>query len=251
MDPGDTFRSLKLAAPWVLAAGMALGATALVARTIPPNTFNPLCTYDLTYRLNATIEVGGRQYTSQVVVQGAHSRDWIARINTAGCRSTYGTALPFRLADDRVVLLRPHLCRAARRALAGTEKDYEAGNFRRAMAERRTVEVTRLCNGIGHDWRSRIRVAEGYLIDNAERPRHWRGFGFGHPLPPSDEIIRLVRASAQAADIWPSDPLAEVAPGVLKTHFRYTDWLDSPEAILSSSRRRSLFRQTGYVAEPF
>ena len=158
-------------------------------------------------------------------------------MNGNGCKQTYGMAVPFRLADDRVVLLRSRICRGALRALAGSRENFDARNFGRAMSARKTIDLTQHCSGIGADLRASPTTADGYLVDNAEHPTRWRGFGLGQPLPDSGEVIRLVAATAQAIDTMPADDLATVAPGVLKATFRYQQWWDSPEAILSYHRR--------------
>jgi hypothetical protein len=247
MDLRESFRSFKLAAPWVLAAGMVLGATALFHHTIPPNTISPFCTYDLTYRLNATIEVGGRHYASQVAFQQPRRRGWI--MNLATCRPSYGVAMPFRLPNDRVVLLWTNICDEAQKALADRTGRFYPREFRRAMAEGRTIDVTRHCIGIIDSRDAPYHKADGYVLDNGERPAHWGQFRFGHPLPFTDSVIRLVSATAQAVDIWPTDQLDKLAPGVFKTVFKGKEWSDSPAAMFSENQRRGWFPRYRYVAE--
>jgi hypothetical protein len=213
----------------------------------PPNTFHPFCTYDLTYRLNATIDVGGRQYSSQVVFQNSHSRRWIEVMNSAGCLPKYGTALPFRLADDRLILLRTGICPTAKNRLSRTDNFYHipANDFTDAMAKRQTIDLAAYCSGIGKDqrpswvleeqWR---RLGDGFVIDNAEHPKRWQKLLFGDTLLGSDDVIRIVSATAEAIDIWPTDNLDKDAPAVLRTHFKYKEWYESPESIVSFDRRR-------------
>src|ERR1700719_2631084 len=100
-----------------------IGLVFVVYERAPPNTFNPFCTYDLTYRLNVTIEVAGKQYSSRVVNQSSRARAWIATIG-ARCEQTHGTALSFRLADNRLVLISSYICSRARRAIVDTRDDY-------------------------------------------------------------------------------------------------------------------------------
>ena len=230
----------------------------------PPYTFSAVCTYDLTYRLTLTIDVGGKQYTSEVVHQQSRSREWISVMNSSGCQQTYGTAVPFRLADDRLILLRSHICGAAQRQFReppnygkpnvgryySALKEREKDPFARAMAEHRKIDVVRYCAGISRD-RYLGRFTDGFVIDNADRPTRWKGFQFGDSLSESDEVIRLIAATAEAADIWPADDLDRIAPAVLRTNFKNQSWSDSPEAILSFSRRYNLNKKFAHQAGPY
>ncbi len=45
--------------------GVIAAAAFGVYQLIPPYALDPFCTCDLTYRLNATIDVDGRQYSSE------------------------------------------------------------------------------------------------------------------------------------------------------------------------------------------
>jgi hypothetical protein len=89
----------------------------------PAYRFRPFCSNDLTYRLNVTIEVARKQYSSEVVNQTSRARTWLAVIH-GGCEQTYGTALSFRLADNRLVLMSAYICQNARRAIADTRDNY-------------------------------------------------------------------------------------------------------------------------------
>jgi hypothetical protein len=91
----------------------------------PPYTFNPFCTYDLTYRLRVTLEAEGKQYTSEAVRQKSRSRRWISTMNHGGCPSSKGTTLAFRLDDNRLVLIGSAICRDADHALVyGRKNDH-------------------------------------------------------------------------------------------------------------------------------
>src|SRR6266851_8627956 len=59
---------LKRVLMGIIACGLMLAAVYGYERT-PPNTFSPFCTHTFAYRLNVTIETGGRQYSSTVVRQ--------------------------------------------------------------------------------------------------------------------------------------------------------------------------------------
>ena len=218
-----------------------IAALYAVYRLTPPNNFDPFCTYDLTYRLNVTIEVGGRQYSSQVVHQESHSRRWIEVMNSAGCLETYGKAVPFRLADDRVVLLRSFICQKAKQQFANSLDEYYHHKFSAAMSEHRKVDLTPYCSGISKNKPQTQRLEDGFVIDNADHPTRWQGFEFGEDLPPPGGTVRLVSATAEAIDTWPADNLDKIVPGVLKTYFKSAQWSASPEAILSFDRRRHTF----------
>jgi hypothetical protein len=119
-----------------------------IYRRSPPYTFDPTCTYDLTYRLIATIELDGRRYSSEVVHQRSRSRNWLAEMNMNGCPQTYGTTLSFRLPDHRLILVGSEICWAAGRELAGSLGDFSSANYVTAMVQHRKLDVTSLCTGI-------------------------------------------------------------------------------------------------------
>jgi hypothetical protein len=189
----------------------------------PPNTFHPLCTYDLTYRLRVTLEADGKQYASEVVHQKSKSRRWIMTLNSGGCRSSKGTALAFRLADNRLVLIGSTICREAEHILAYGRENVHYEYPARAMRDRRKVDVSSLCIGVV---RSRDRSVQtflkfdGYLIDNADKPTQWTGFRIYDNTFSSLPNLRIVSAVAEAADISPMGDLDRVAPEVMRTDFK-------------------------------
>jgi hypothetical protein len=200
---------------------------------MPPYALDPFCTYDLTYRLNATIDVDGQPYSAEITHMNSFSRNWIAVMNSAGCQQTHGTALAFRPPDNRVVLMGPPLCLRARRALSDVDRDYEQ-SFAQAMAARKTVDVMQYCANAPDAVAGQ---AHGFVVDNADRPTEWARFRFGEKMTNADTTIRLVAATATATHASPADQLREVAPGVLKTYFEHDVWWNSPEAILNFHRR--------------
>jgi hypothetical protein len=229
--------------------GIMFAAYSAYERT-PPNTFNPFCTYRLAYRLNVTLEVEGKHYTSSVVRQLAHSRRWIATINS-GCRRTLGTAASFRLDDNRLVLIGTYICPKALEALAGTHQDYIADDFTGAMRERRKVNVTSLCMGVQENQPPHPTIGpprdQGFVIDNSDNPSRWRGLAFK-----SDNVagpFRIVSAVAEAQDTLPEDQLDTVAPTILKTTFKYRNWSDSPEPLFWVNSRYFPAKQFSHTAE--
>ena len=81
---------------------------------------------------------------------------------------------------------------------------------------------------------------DGFLIDNADKPTQWTGFRFDDVSGPAVQF-RIVSAIAEAVDISPKDDLDKIAPGILKTEFKYTNARrsDSPEGLVPLSRRHS------------
>ena len=138
-----------------------------------------------------------------------------------------------RLDDNRLILLSSNICQAAKRAIADGSKRTYAADVARAMREHRKVDVAPLCMGI-----SRIEIArcqnsvntDGFLVDNADKPSRWMGFRFDDV---SGHQFRIVAAIAEAADISPRDDLDKVAPEILKTEFKYSNWSDTPERVIS------------------
>jgi hypothetical protein len=232
----------------IIACGLMFAAVYAYERT-PPNTFSLFCNYTFAYRLNVTIETGGRQYSSTAVRQKLQARKWIATLG--GCYETLGTALAFRLADNRLVLINTHLCETAYEAFAGTHQNYIYNDFVDAMRERRKVDVASFCMGLSKEkpQRGRYYKVQGFVIDNADNPARWRGLTFDVNDVAGD--FRIVSAVAEAFDGKPEDQLATVAPAILKTEFKYRepDWGNSPEAIIDFFRRYRPDNKFTYTAE--
>ncbi len=87
---------------------------------------------------------------------------------------------------------------------------------------------------------------DGFLVDNADKPTRWSGLRFDNAAPSIEAEFQIVTAIAEAADISPKDDLDKIAPGILKTEFKYVEWFDSPERILSLSRHSSNFSYVAY-----
>ena len=178
-------------------------------------------------------------------------------MNYAGCQQTYGTAVSFRLEDNRLVLMGAGICDNARRALAGSDAAFREGNFSQAMKEHRKIDVTSFCigpwnrspSGLKVDpYVMNIRIYDGFFIDNADSPARWSGFSFDNNSSVPEEQLRIVSAIAEAADISPRDNLAKIAPAVLKTQFRHGESSNSPEVLLSFRRRYGAEKQFTYYA---
>jgi hypothetical protein len=213
----------------------------------PQHRFRPFCITDLAYRLNVTIEFTGMQYSSVVVSQRSHSLGWLALIH-GGCEQTHGTALSFRLADNRLVLIGSFICSKATRAFADAQEDYYSNNFSHAMREHRKADLTSLCVGVSRDRPASYSSSyDGFIIDNADNPRRWRGFNF--ESADMKEYIRIDSAVAEAMDISPEDQLDKDAPEILKTTFTYDNWSASPEGLLPFFRRYLPTKQFVYTAQ--
>lgn len=234
---------------WGGALAVTLGLLIVTFERAPPNTFSPFCTYTFAYRLNVTIETGGRQYSSTVVRQKLKPREWIKTLG--GCHETLGTALAFRLADNRLALINTYLCQNAWEAFAGTHQNYIYDDFFDAMRERRKVDVASVCMGVSKDkpQRGSYYKVQGFVIDNADNPSRWRGLTFDLNDVAGD--FRIVSAVAEAFDSKPEDQLATVAPAILKTEFKYRGerWGNSPEAMIDFFRRYRPDNKFTYTAE--
>lgn len=204
----------------------------------PRSSLNPFCGVRFAYRLNVTIEVKGEQYSSSATGELQKNR-----ISTGGvCRQEIGSVLPFRLSDNRLVVVYAGLCRAAVKEFAGGQdaepwdSGLKAGTaddaFKAAMKEHKKRDIAQLCLGISRD---RIGVDraryDGYFLDSADEPQTWRGFSFDDN-PYFDGISeterpRIVSAVAEAANRPPEDLLEQVAPATLKADFK-GDWSESP-----------------------
>ena len=173
-------------------------------------------------------------------------------MNSGGCEQTYGTALSYRLANNRLVLISSSICPKAQRTFDNTPYGYEPpGNFAQAMREHRKVDLPSLCVSVHRDRPPSVfsyRGYDGFVIDDADNPVRWSGFKLDAASSNSDEHLRIVSAFAEAADDLPNDDLDKVAPAVLKTTFKYDEWWNSPEAILSFSRRYNRERKFTYSA---
>jgi hypothetical protein len=199
--------------------------------TAPMYSYHLFCTFREIYRVNATIEVDGRRYEAEVVRQTTTSRDWIRNLNSAGCSSTHGTALVFRLADDRVVILRSTICNAGSDALKKTQQ----------------INVADYCESIQREKprsaRDRARIPnrrDGYIVARAEHPATWAGFFFGQAMA-DNTVVNLVSVTASIAYTDASDRIDQIAPNILKSTFTTSLWYDSPEAVITYERRRKYY----------
>ena len=200
----------------------------LYASTSPQYTFHPLCTYGEIYRLRASVDIDGETYSSEVVRQTSKSRDWIYNLNSAGCGATHGLALSFRLRDNRVVLLRATLCRD------GAE----------ALNKARKIDVSQHCEAIHRPRRAGTsRYADGYIVDDAERPAFWSRFTLGAPATDRSTLIRLTAVSAERVRSDPEDDLDSTAPGLLKASFDHREWFNSPDQLIPYLRRSAFYAQ--------
>jgi hypothetical protein len=212
------------------ALAVVCGLMSIIYERAPPNTFNPFCTYDLTYRLNVTIEADGKQYSSKVVHQLSRPRKWVNVVNSnfEGCPQARGKILLFRLADNRLVGIKSDICWSAVLALADTPYAYDhSDDFAQAMKEHRRVDVTSFCMGLRSDKAPKVpflQAPDGFIIDNADKPTERFGFGFDTASSNSQERLRIVSAFAEAVDISPEDELDRVAPGMLKRKYQYDNW---------------------------
>jgi len=212
----------------VLIGCAVIGLFALLAANSPSYSFHPFCTYGEIYKLNATIEVDGQAYSSEVVRQTSKSRDWIYNLNSNGCGATHGTALSFRLPDNRVVLLRATLCR----------------NGAEALKKADTIDVARYCESIhvNRPNRNPGRYADGYIVNDAEQPAFWSRFWFGAPATEGKTVVRMTSVSAQNAREDARDGLEKAAPGLLKASFSYKDLYNRPDEIIPYLRRSASYR---------
>ncbi len=218
-------RSVLMLLAAVTSVSFAGAALAWRVSQSPPNSYDLFCTYDLIYRLDATIEVDGRIYSSTVTHQRAHSRRWIAMMNQSGCIPTHGTALVFRLDDGRVFLGRVHLCRDATNKLGRISPQQIARfeeDFTRAMQQERDVDVMMHCRGIGYAKNGRPRPMDfdGFMIDNADNPTSFVGVHFDERPAALRSTVRLVSATAQAMIAHPADLFNALAPELLAAEFR-------------------------------
>src|SRR5258708_39046449 len=130
------------------------------------------------------------------------------------------------------------MCINAQHALANPI--YPA-DFTPAMKQHRKIDLTSYCTGVSRNSGPPPKAYppgyDGFLVDNADAPRQWKGFTFDITSTYADEHLRIVSAVAEAADISPEDQLEKVAPAVLKTYFNPREWLNRPAPLLYFARR--------------
>jgi hypothetical protein len=232
----------KIATAGAVIFAVAAAGTVL---TSPPNTLHPFCTYELTYRLTAVIEIDGERHAADVVRQHSFPRDWTIGLLKGSCRQTHGMSLSFRLKDERVVLMTSDICVQALQAFADRPGPVRS-TYRAAMREQRRIDIAQHCHGLTTSrWPTHngwdFPRWQGYVIDNAHHPTHWSIFSLEESIQGSESRIHLVSAIAQAVDASPTDSLRRVAPGLLKTQFRDGRWPHSPEWLIPSSRRSNAY----------
>ena len=217
-------------------------------RDQPRFSLNPFCGVRFAYRLNVTIEVKGEQYSSAATGELQN-----IRISTGGvCRQEIGSVLPFRLSDNRLVVVYAGLCQAAVKEFAGGQdaEPWDSGPkaatiddaFKAAMKEHKKLDIARLCLGISRDRTGVDRARyDGYFLDSADEPKTWRGFSFDRN-PYFDGISEterphIVSAVAEATNRPPEDLLEKAAPATLKADFK-GDWSKSPAWMFFDRRRQ-------------
>jgi hypothetical protein len=220
---------------WMGGSVAACAAAVIFYERSPPNTFNPLCTYNLAYRLTVTLEIGGKQYTSEAVNQLTRPAHWVGGINGRGCPQLRGTALSFRLADNRLILLTTWICNTAFSTFGTIDRDGDGVGYREAMRVHRKVNIAAKCVGIRRSYTYNAGGPfDGFLINDADKPATWRGFFFHKSNVATlnaDEDVRIISAVAEADDVAPEDQLDTVAPAVLKTRF-LSPISDTPDYLL-------------------
>jgi hypothetical protein len=241
---------------WLICAGAIAAAAVAYARDQPRFSLNPFCGVRFAYRLDVTIEVEGKQYVSAATNELQYNR-----INTGGsCFQSIGSVLPFRLNDNRLVVVKAYLCQEAKKAFGGghiepwDHPSLADAAFIAAMKQHKKVDLASVCVGIRRD-RSRsgeARYYDGYFLDSADNPRKWRGFSFDHNPGLDDmsesEKPRIVSAVAEAINRPPEDLLETVAPATLKTAFE-GDWSKSPASMFHDRRwSRGSYGETTFHA---
>jgi hypothetical protein len=244
------YRRFKLSIVWLVCAGAITAIAVGYERDQPRFSFNPFCGVRFAYRLDVKIDVKGEQYSSTATSELQQNR-----IRTGGvCSQAVGSILPFRLSDNRLVVVYARLCPDAVKKFAGGNEaepwDQEPKSSRAdaafvaSMKEHRKLDLASLCLGISRD-HSGVNEAryDGYFLDNADNPKNWRGFSFD-PNPYFDGISeserpRIVSAVAEATNRPPEDILEKVAPATLKTEFE-GGWSKSPAWMFYYRRTQQL-----------
>ena len=176
----------------------------------PVYSFHPTCTYTVNARVVADVEVEGERLSAEVVYQNSRSRQWLAQINSAGCKQHYGTALAYKTRNDHVLIVSSRLCYPAEQALARTGE----------------VDILGVCIG---KWADR---EPAFMVDSATRPSKWREAANGIDF-------RILKMTAVSTWANPVDDIALIAPNLLKSKFSYrsNQWSKSPERLINFHRR--------------
>jgi hypothetical protein len=99
------FRRYMVWVLWLVVVGAIAALAIAYERDQPRFSLNPFCSVRFAYRLNVTIEVKGEQYSSAAT--GEFQK---IRISTGGvCRQEIDSVLPFRLSDNRLVVVYANL----------------------------------------------------------------------------------------------------------------------------------------------
>jgi hypothetical protein len=186
---------------WSLArklVALALVCAVIVLGLFPTSrtVFDPLCTYRLNAKVDATIEVGGKLYSSNAIYRASQSREWIAPLNMTGCIETHGHLLVFKLESDAIVLVPIRLCPNAENVFRAAGKS----------------DVVADCeNKPGPD-------RDALALNSGAAPSLWKQLVWG------DEV-KLVAMTARRSFRNPDDLVDQNAPGVLDASFEETEFL--------------------------
>jgi hypothetical protein len=176
----------------------------------PPYSFHPTCTYTVNASVTADVEIRGQELSSTVVYQDSRTRQWIAMLNSAGCKQSYGNALTYKLADDRILLIPTQICHSGAKILD------ESGR----------LDVLDFCRG------RQAFQDSAFIIDSASKPQNW------YPVRNGVDF-RIRSMTAVSTRSQPTDDMASIAPNLLKADFKYPrqQWSRSPEKIIPFHRR--------------
>lgn len=177
----------------------------------PLQALDLFCRYETPFIERAVIEVDGERLEDAIVIQHSYSRRWIEQMNGGGCSRTFGTALTFRTRDGRAILMRPYLCRQAKKQLSSGGVVDVLGD----CAQRARNPAT----------------SDAVMIDSADHPSAWTEFDFDGVEPPA----RLLALTAKRTHKAGRDNIELVAPALLTTDFgaRYS----GPNELISFTRR--------------
>ena len=213
--PDISSDSLSRKGIWSTIGAASLILIPLLIWQSPTYSFHPLCTYTVNAQISADVVIAGQKLSSTVIYQDGRSRQWIAMINSAGCKPMEGNALTYRLAKDRVLIVSAQICHAGARELAKSGR----------------LDILSACKG------KQAHQDLAYLVDSATLPSKWTKVTNG---------VEFQIDSMTAASTWSNsrDDITSLAPNLLKSDFKLNGqkWSWSPERMIPFHRRYDFSR---------
>ena len=182
---------------------------------------------------NLPVACLGRHRWRDLLIRGRAADEQVARMDLQSeLGRLWGHARPRTFVS---------LARQSRRAAAGNPVPRRRRSLEQGSQDRRFAAIAKRSTDRRRAGTSRY--ADGYIVDDAERPAFWSRFTLGAPATDRSTLIRLTEVSAERVRSDPEDDLDGTAPGLLKASFDHREPFNSPDQLIPYLRRSAFYAQ--------